>query len=500
MCIEQISKSKLNTGEGEGANFQTEYSFVVGSDSEELIFINFSDYGRDPVTKLPVFIKERGRFTREYFAKVDQIQYDKQNSLLFLLADRKHLEVLKFRNKKDVNQKYKRKQKRAKEGEKEVEISKDQFTTDIKNWVEPVQRTKLAAKIDQILLVEKKVVKKILKYDEDGEENMSSVTYDKISGGIYYFASDNSYSLHQYIEKEKDYKIELAKSFSKISHQNVIRSVALSSDDCMTLSCSSESVKLWSNENSFTSIKNFDIEGVMSCKFLPGDRYVVLGTKTGNLILVDIQTGDQVCVIEKAHNDTIWCIDVSEKASDSNGLQIMTGSSDSYTKFYELRLVKGKVSLVEVKSIFMGEAVQWVKYTPNGEYYLCALMDNSIRMNYSDSDKLYLNFYGHKLPVLSLDVSSDGTLLVTGSADKYIKIWGLDFGDCHSSIQAHSSPITQVQFVKDTHYVLSASRDGQVKYIDGDTKDIITEHKVSQTDIWALAVSSIGDFFITGGK
>jgi U3 small nucleolar RNA-associated protein 12 len=31
--------------------------------------------------------------------------------------------------------------------------------------------------------------------------------------------------------------------------------------------------------------------------------------------------------------------------------------------------------------------------------------------------------------------------LVTGSADKNIKIWGLDFGDCHKSIFAHSDSI-----------------------------------------------------------
>jgi hypothetical protein len=71
LCIEQISQSKITLTEGEKSNNVIEYSFVIGSDSEELVFVNISDYGKDPVTKLPVFVKERGRFTREYFAKVD---------------------------------------------------------------------------------------------------------------------------------------------------------------------------------------------------------------------------------------------------------------------------------------------------------------------------------------------------------------------------------------------------------------------------------------------
>lgn len=54
-----------------------------------------------------------------------------------------------------------------------------------------------------------------------------------------------------------------------------------------------------------------------------------------------------------------------------------------------------------------------------------------------DSLKFYLSLYGHKLPVMCIDISSDGELIVTGSQDKNLKIWGLDFGDCHKSIFAH---------------------------------------------------------------
>jgi WD40 repeat protein len=62
-----------------------------------------------------------------------------------------------------------------------------------------------------------------------------------------------------------------------------------------------------------------------------------------------------------------------------------------------------------------------------------------------DTLKLFLSLYGHKLPVLAMDISSDSTLLVSGGADKNIRIWGLDFGDCHRSIFAHESNITQAR-------------------------------------------------------
>ena len=76
--------------------------------------------------------------------------------------------------------------------------------------------------------------------------------------------------------------------------------------------------------------------------------------------------------------------------------------------------------------------------------------------------------YGHKLPVMSLDISSDSKMIITGSADKNIKIWGLDFGDCHKSIFAHSDSIMALAFVPGTHYFFSASKDKMIKYWDGD--------------------------------
>lgn len=87
--------------------------------------------------------------------------------------------------------------------------------------------------------------------------------------------------------------------------------------------------------------------------------------------------------------------------------------------------------------------------------------------------QFFISLYGHKLPVLCMDISSDSTLIATGSADRNIKIWGLDFGDCHRSLFAHDDSVTGLQFVPNTHQFFSCGKDGRVKQWDADSFDKI---------------------------
>ena len=124
-----------------------------------------------------------------------------------------------------------------------------------------------------------------------------------------------------------------------------------------------------------------------------------------------------------------------------------------------------------------------------------------------------------------MDVSYDSKLIVTCSADKNVKIWGLDFGDCHKSIFAHDESIMQVMFEKESHYFWTVSKDKMVKYWDGDkvgvalicprpisvarppnllSTSILFQFEKIQTleghhsEVWALTVSNRGNFVVTG--
>jgi WD40 repeat protein len=66
--------------------------------------------------------------------------------------------------------------------------------------------------------------------------------------------------------------------------------------------------------------------------------------------------------------------------------------------------------------------LQWRKYL---------FLKFFLKVFFVDTLKFFLSLYGHKLPVTAMDISSDSTLIATGSADRNLKFWGLDFGDCH---------------------------------------------------------------------
>lgn len=114
--------------------------------------------------------------------------------------------------------------------------------------------------------------------------------------------------------------------------------------------------------------------------------------------------------------------------------------------------------------------------------------------------QFYLSLYGHKLPVLCIDISSDSTLIVTGSADRNVKLWGMDFGDCHKSTFAHDDSIVAVQFVPKTHYFFTCGKDGKVKQWDGDTYNKIITLQGHAGEGHNLAVSPNGIFIVSCGS
>ena len=233
-----------------------------------------------------------------------------------------------------------------------------------------------------------------------------------------------------------------------------------------------------------------------------------MGTKAGDIELYDVAAATLARSIP-AHSGPLWAL-----ALTPGGKGFATGGGDKEVKFWEFCLAEaepgegngdssgarpGSLSARHVRTLRLTEDVLALRFTPDGRLLCCALLDSTVKVFFSESLKFFLSLYGHKLPALCLDVSSDGALAATGGADKNVKLWGLDFGDCHASLFAHDDSVTQLAFVPRTHYLFSASKDRCLKYWDGDSHEPLLTLRGHASELWALCVSSGGEFAVTCG-
>lgn len=300
-------------------------------------------------------------------------------------------------------------------------------------------------------------------------------------------------------------------------HPTGIRAVALSSDDALACTVSKNVTKIWNVESrsciqslapAIESQKKASAYGLCAT-FLPGNTHVVVGTREGHLIIIDVAAGEVVYTEERAHDSAIWSIDLRRQASDDAPVTLVTGSADKKVKFWDVETEENEDSTAEhpvvihTRTLEMSDDVVAVRYShtlePTKRLIFVSMLDSTIKVFFDDSLKLFLSLYGHKLPALAVDSSDDDVILASSGADKAIKIWGLDFGDTHRTLHGHEDSITDLRFVRRTHNFFTTSKDGTVRYWDGDRFEQILYLPGHSAEVNCLAISRTGAFVLSGG-
>lgn len=62
-----------------------------------------------------------------------------------------------------------------------------------------------------------------------------------------------------------------------------------------------------------------------------------------------------------------------------------------------------------MRTLQLDEDVLCVKYSPDQRLLAVSLLDCTVKVFYTDTLKFFLSLYGHKLPVLCLDISHVST-------------------------------------------------------------------------------------------
>jgi WD40 repeat protein/serine/threonine protein kinase len=109
-------------------------------------------------------------------------------------------------------------------------------------------------------------------------------------------------------------------------------------------------------------------------------------------------------------------------------------------------------------------------------------------------------FKGHEAPVTSVCMSLDDKFVLSGSADKTLRLWDVESGQCMKVFQGHGKGVTSVCMTSDAMYALSGGADGNVKFWDmskGRSMKTLSGH---DGPVNAVSISHDGILIISAGE
>ncbi|MBS0207013.1 MAG: hypothetical protein JSS49_29405 [Planctomycetes bacterium] len=168
-------------------------------------------------------------------------------------------------------------------------------------------------------------------------------------------------------------------------------------------------------ENVLDLAKSQFVSRVLSLAFSPDGKLLATGggdpSRSGELILWNVETKAIVQNIVDAHSDTVFGIEFSH-----DGKYIVSGAADKFVKQFEVA-----------------------------------------------TGKLVRAYEGHTHHVLGVSWKGDGSRIASAGADNAIKIWNVETGEQHRTIQNYSKQVTSIHFIGATDNLISGGGDKSVK-------------------------------------
>ena len=453
------------------------------------------------------FLKERGTLYRQGKDRTLGVSFHPRGSYIAAHGSEKAVELWRIRSESEVQRTLARKRKRRKEKASAA------AGLGSKGNDEPMDVEEESADLSSAPITD--VIVPYVVVRSDGKVRSISWAGQRSGKSLQLLAATTNNQLEVYsvttMRKEKPSNSNEPPDYTRPfsvdmpGHRTDVRSLALSSDDRMLASACNGSLKIW-NIRTQSCIRTLDCGYALCASFLPGDKIVIVGNRNGELEMFDIASSTLIDTV-KAHEGPVWTLHVHP-----DGRSMATGSADKSAKFFNFVVVQEEIpgtkrssprfKLAHTRTLKVTDDVLSLRFSPDSRLLALSLLDNTVKVFFVDSLKLFLNLYGHKLPVLNMDISYDSKLIATCSADKNVRLWGLDFGDCHKAFFAHQDSIMQVAFVPHNqdgngHHFFSASKDEVIKYWDGDKFEQIQKLDGHHGEIWALAVSRTGEFLVS---
>lgn len=278
------------------------------------------------------------------------------------------------------------------------------------------------------------------------------------------------------------WELSTGKETARMIHDWFISSIAFSPDGKYVISGSEDAtVRVWESVKGNEYARNPHRDYTSSVDFSADGKYAVSGSEDGTIRLWELSTGN---VIASMYQGGV----VFSVAFSPDGQQVISGSTEKTV--YLWNPFSGSAA-VNLPVGLYGEALA---LSSNGRYIAAAGSQVIIvwdTMTQQEVVRIPYNDF-----IYSVNLSADGSHMITGSLDHTIRVWDVSTGREVSRI-VQNSPATSVAISADGRY-LAAGGDFTAGIWDALTGQKIAQI-ITEDGIEALDFSLDSQYMITGG-
>jgi small GTP-binding protein len=110
--------------------------------------------------------------------------------------------------------------------------------------------------------------------------------------------------------------------------------------------------------------------------------------------------------------------------------------------------------------------VQCVAMTVDGRWIVSGSADKTVRIWDAETGACLAVLEGHSDSVYGVAVTSDGRRVISGSFDKTVRVWNVDTASCTATLEGHTGAVTAVAVAADGSQAISASADHTMRVWD----------------------------------